>query len=556
MIDRLKRILLWIVMMLPVLSFAGGMDDIRFRQFSTPDGLPNSMTHGVYQDRDGFIWIPTFYGLFRYDGSNVRTYKSNLYTPGLLVNNNVLCVMEDHSHRLWIGTHEGLCILDKRTGGMKSMRLGGVARQRLNKICVTNDNRVFLGYISGMAYYDAKRDTLVRMTKSNCGGDVPADVNIQSILECANGDLLIGTWKDGLYRYHAGQNHFTNYPPIDDTNSGMSLFEDSQGAIWVGTNGSGIHKVVFSQDMKTIRVAATLRHDDNRETSLPSDYIYSINEDLITRSLWVGTRNGIAIMPFAHEGVFTNYSETSKHHFMPIGEVRDVLRDKEGMMWLSTKGSGVFRADTRRRMFDITASGVNDGRYDNYTSAVFVTESTQGSGETATAIYAGCGYGVEYTCDDERSVIMPMLRSYNISYSNLYKEVLVAMHDGGIVACRDGKVQRQYKRSNCGFIPHDLVYYVHEDKRGNWWVASYKGLGVRYADGREMCLNKLQGADKLLTKEMTAIVNDHDGSIWIATASDGILHVTGDTDKPQSLRCKHYAAAKADCQLALLSVFL
>lgn len=33
------------------------------------------MVHQVYQDRDGYIWIPTFYGLFRYDGYEVRTYN-------------------------------------------------------------------------------------------------------------------------------------------------------------------------------------------------------------------------------------------------------------------------------------------------------------------------------------------------------------------------------------------------------------------------------------------------------------------------------------------------
>ena len=34
-------------------------DDLEFKQFSTPEGLPNSMVHQVYQDRDGYIWIPT-----------------------------------------------------------------------------------------------------------------------------------------------------------------------------------------------------------------------------------------------------------------------------------------------------------------------------------------------------------------------------------------------------------------------------------------------------------------------------------------------------------------
>ena len=49
--------------MLPVKA-QDRLKNLEFKQFSTPEGLPNSMVHQVYQDRDGYIWIPTFYGLF------------------------------------------------------------------------------------------------------------------------------------------------------------------------------------------------------------------------------------------------------------------------------------------------------------------------------------------------------------------------------------------------------------------------------------------------------------------------------------------------------------
>lgn len=81
------------------------------------------------------------------------------------------------------------------------MQLDGVSKQRLNEIHVTKENRVYLGYIRGMAYYDEMQDTLALMTRKNCRGDVPESVNIQTLFEDVNGDLLIGTWKDGLYRY-------------------------------------------------------------------------------------------------------------------------------------------------------------------------------------------------------------------------------------------------------------------------------------------------------------------------------------------------------------------
>lgn len=518
---------------------AGSVVDIKFKQFSTSDGLPNSMVHGIYQDHEGFMWIPTFYGLYRYDGYGIRTYKSNIRTPGLLPNNNVLCVAEDGSHRLWIGTHAGLCMLDMHSGRMRRLTLGGTTRQRLNEICVTKHNKVYLGYISGMAYYDVANDRLVRMTAGNSNGDVPCDVNIQSLIE-ENGDLLIGTWKDGLYRYNVRENRFIHYPPLDSTNSIMALFQDSHGTMWVGTSGGGIHKVRFSADRRTVSVEKTYRSQLGVLTSLPSDYIYSINEDLHTRTLWVGTRSGLAVMPFSAEGVFTDYSATSMSHYLPVNEVSAVLRDRSGMMWVSTKGAGVFQADTRQCPFAVIWPKDKTGKHGDLVSTLYVKDGACKSGKE---IYIGRGYGVEYIGESGSTVMIPKSRPYSISYSNKTDRVLMAVHDGGILVCKKGKVEKQYNVSNCNFIPHDLVYCVHEDTKGNWWVGSYCGLGVRYTDGREAIFSKVHGASRLTGKEITAITSDNDGSLWLAVGNDGIVHVTGDMDNPRAMRYKSYSAS-------------
>ena len=311
------------------------LKNLEFKQFSTPDGLPNSMVHQVYQDRDGYIWIPTFYGLFRYDGYEVRTYKSNLYTPGLLTNNNVLCIEEDYSHRLWIGTHEGLCVLDKQTGQMRKMQLEGINKHRLNEIHVTKENKVYLGYIRGMAYYDAGQDTLVLMTHKNCKGEVPEQKNVQTILEDENGDLLIGTWQDGLYRYHIKENKFTHYPPLSENNSVLSLFQDSRGVLWVGTSGYGLYKVNFSSDKQTLSIEKNYRYDPLNISSIPSDYIYSIHEDLQTHSLWLGSRDGIeaeekSVIDRCLPLVYQNYFSDPKPENMPIlGDLYDCLRKQK-----------------------------------------------------------------------------------------------------------------------------------------------------------------------------------------------------------------------------------
>lgn len=81
-------------------------------------------------------------GLFQYDGYSITTYKSNLYCPDLLTNNNIYCVAEDAQHRLWIGTYSGLNVLDKQTGQIRKIDDPEINGIGISQILVTSDNRI------------------------------------------------------------------------------------------------------------------------------------------------------------------------------------------------------------------------------------------------------------------------------------------------------------------------------------------------------------------------------------------------------------------------------
>ena len=190
-----------------------------------------------------------------------------------------------------------------------------------------------------------------------------------------NGDLLIGTWQDGLFRYHLNENKFTHYPPLDNINSVLALFQDSRGVIWIGTSGSGLYKANFSSDKKTLSIEKSYKHDEQNAFSLPSDYIYSIHEDLQTHSLWLGTRNGVGIMDLVGEGVFVNYKESDSEYYLPVREVNTVFRDKNGLMWIGTKGAGVFHVDTRARSFNVFYPRGNGKSFTDLISTLYVEEN-------------------------------------------------------------------------------------------------------------------------------------------------------------------------------------
>lgn len=104
---------LWVMALLSfVIPRSYGSDNpfpaLHFEHISVENGLPTDEVRQVFQDKDGYIWIATNSGLCLYDGYQIRTFKSNLHTPGLLSNNTINCVTDDNRHNLWIATYDGM----------------------------------------------------------------------------------------------------------------------------------------------------------------------------------------------------------------------------------------------------------------------------------------------------------------------------------------------------------------------------------------------------------------------------------------------------------------
>ena len=101
-------------MLLSIRSLFAEIPNFHFEQIPTLSALPNNEILTLLQDSDGFIWIATKGGLYKYDGYNIKEYRSNLYNPELLSDNWVSALAEDNNKRLYIGTKDGLNILDKQ----------------------------------------------------------------------------------------------------------------------------------------------------------------------------------------------------------------------------------------------------------------------------------------------------------------------------------------------------------------------------------------------------------------------------------------------------------
>ena len=112
----LSRLFATVLAMLATVGYVSAEPYSKIRFVPIPsDILPSSEVRKLYQDSDGYIWIPTYNGLARYDGYGVVTYGMH-DVSGVAFNSFVNVVAEDRDKVIWIGTERGLFRLDKKTG--------------------------------------------------------------------------------------------------------------------------------------------------------------------------------------------------------------------------------------------------------------------------------------------------------------------------------------------------------------------------------------------------------------------------------------------------------
>ncbi|HRN12570.1 MAG TPA: two-component regulator propeller domain-containing protein, partial [Bacteroides uniformis] len=265
--------------MYPALGHAADGDVIsrlKFKQISTLDGLPTDEVQKIYQDKEGFLWFATRYGFCKYDGYQITVYKSSLNTPGLLTSNNIYCFADDNDGFLWIGTQEGLNTLNKKTGEIRQYTAPAIPNNAVSCLLVTRENEVWIGTDSGLCRYVAEKDSFVMYDGKSTDGIFPA-ASIKSLFEDSDGDLWVGTWSSGLFRYSRKEDKFYAYPKINERNSAHVIYQDSNRKMWVGGWDCGLFLLNHPKDMANVSYTH-YSHRIGDDASLSDNIVYDIVE--------------------------------------------------------------------------------------------------------------------------------------------------------------------------------------------------------------------------------------------------------------------------------------
>lgn len=295
----------------------------------------------VYHDSRNIIWITTFgNGLFAIDESNGRTHH---YTAEKdLTTNYLLCVTEDKSGEMWVGTE-----------------LGGIIKISLTNYpfdifypapggSVDRDNAVRLIYEDmGGRYWFGTRDgnlhvcdsTLRQLYEHRIEGGLPF-----TIAEDTLGYKWLGTKGGGLLLLSPQGNTVVEKYTLDDwvwqsssSNNIFTVMRDSKKRMWIATFGGGLHLAERHQGKITFRQFVT----ENRHQCM----MRSMIQDR-TGMIWVGSNDGVIVFD-PDELILDKTKYTSLHlhkedqQSLSHNEVKVVFEDSKGNIWLGTTGGGL-----------------------------------------------------------------------------------------------------------------------------------------------------------------------------------------------------------------------
>ena len=125
--------------------------------YDSYDGLVSAEINAVAQTDDGYIWVGTYSGLYKYNG---KSFEKSGVSRRIY---NVMSLFVDSRGRLWVGTNDtGLVIYDPSDNSITHYDVkNGLPADSVRSMCEDEDGNVYVGTVSNLAVIDKNGEITV-----------------------------------------------------------------------------------------------------------------------------------------------------------------------------------------------------------------------------------------------------------------------------------------------------------------------------------------------------------------------------------------------------------
>ncbi|MBZ5574879.1 MAG: hypothetical protein LAO09_23745 [Acidobacteriia bacterium] len=485
-----------------LVSHAFGLDPHRplfqyvRENWNTEAKFPGGAVNAIAQTHDGYLWIGTEKGLFRFDGFNfVRVSFAS--TAGAS-NVPILGLLTDASGTLWVRV-QGSDVVRQKGGKFETVAYGaGPLSSHVTAVSKDRNGAVLISDpVEGTFWFEAENTQRVATPQM-----LPGSSPVISMAETSDGNIWLGTLGAGLFLLADNRAAAVNAGLPERKINCLLIISNED--LWVGSdnglyrwNGQEFRREALPSSLGNVQILSLLQDRDS--------------------NVWAGTDRGL--LRINTKG--TSFSEEKE--LRGNGAINVLFEDREGNVWVGgARGLGRMR-DT---VF-MTFSSATDPRFEN-TGPVY----GDANGRTWFAPGQGGLYAIKDAHVQPGSIAVP---ANDVVYSieGRGDEIWIGRQRGGLthLQWRNGTATSQTFTEADG-LAQNSVYAVLESRDGSVWAGTLSGGVSRFRDGR---FTTYTAASGLAANTVSSILEARDGAMWFAT-SNGLSSLSNDQWKSYSTR--------------------
>lgn len=290
------------------------------------------------RDKENNLWIGTENGIFVIDkGYNLITH----FTPDMDINCGlndypIYSIFKDNNNNMWIGTYfGGINYYINDTDNFNIYPLKGknhISGKAVRQIIRFN-NDIYIATEDGGLNIINKNKNIANKNNSLPNYLRFQTNNIHSLFTDTHNNIWIGLFMNGIIRYNPETKSIKHYRNHENGVSAFCIAEDKNKNIWYG-GPTGLYYIDTNCSEPTPK-------------KISSNHIFCLTS--INDTIWVGTRkNGIHY-------INTQTKKLSQIKIKSLNNlfITNIYKDKYDNIWIGTNNDGLFKLDNNKKIINI-----------------------------------------------------------------------------------------------------------------------------------------------------------------------------------------------------------
>ncbi len=456
-----------------------------FKTFSKKNGakLDDDYIKCIVAESNDNLWVATKMGLNKFD---LKTEQFQPYTISVKFSfNSINTLFYDGYFSLWVGTDDGIVILDTRNGTTKQYKADGkpnsLSGDRVRAIVKDKDGIYWIGTDGGgLNRFDKAKQKFIAIKHDPSDLSCLSTDEILSVFQDRSGILWVGNSLGGINKWNRAAEDLQVFRrnPYDanslNSNQVRCIYQDNFNNTWLGTVDGGLNKWDITKNRFVHYV-----HDPQNVNSISSNHVRSILKDS-KGNFWIGTDGG-GINRFdtvSHK--FTRFVHDDKNPFsISENRVWKVIEDRKGNIWIATYGGGIERFDYQNNKFYHYRNDPQNSKSLSGDATTTIFEDRNGLLWVGT--FAGLnqfdptsGEFTRYIYDPNNSKSLSNNRVYMI-LEDTEGELWIGTKGG---LCKFNRKTKDFERftSENTDLPNNAIMGILDDGVGNLWVSTNRGI--------------------------------------------------------------------------------